>query len=226
MGLGHNPSIITDGLVLALDAANNRSYPGSGTSWFDLSGFVRTGTLTNGPIYDSGNNGSISFDGVDDYVQGNIAVTGNTNSTMLGFVNVTLNKRGAFFRNGSGNNGYAIGIGDADFDVNGNNMLMLFPQVRWITSLNTWDSGWQMVTMTLDNSGVPRAYKNTSLIITSSGVSANAATTSYYLGRNVGDEITPRAAQCKIANFMMYNRALSATEITVNFNALRSRFGI
>ena len=60
--------IITDGLVIALDAANTKSYPGSGTTWSDLSGNSNNGTLTNGPTFNSRNGGSIVFDGVDDYV--------------------------------------------------------------------------------------------------------------------------------------------------------------
>ena len=62
------PDIITDGLVLYLDAANTKSYIGSGTTWKDLSGNSNDGTLTNGPTFDSGNSGSIVFDGVDDFV--------------------------------------------------------------------------------------------------------------------------------------------------------------
>ena len=55
--------IVKDGLVLALDAGNTKSYPGSGTSWSDLSGQGNTGTLTNGPTYSSADGGSIVFDG-------------------------------------------------------------------------------------------------------------------------------------------------------------------
>ena len=68
MGLSHSPNIVTDVLVLCLDAANRRSYPGSGNSWLDLSGNGNNGTLTNGPTYSSANGGSLVFDGVDDYV--------------------------------------------------------------------------------------------------------------------------------------------------------------
>jgi uncharacterized delta-60 repeat protein len=67
MALSHSPSIITQNLSLCLDAANPKSYPGSGTTWTDLSGNGNTGTLTNGPTFDSDNLGSLSFDGVDDY---------------------------------------------------------------------------------------------------------------------------------------------------------------
>lgn len=69
---------VTDGLVLSLDAANINSYSGSSTSWFDISGNNNTGTLTNGPTFNSSNNGSIVFDGTDDYVS--ISQVGNTTS--------------------------------------------------------------------------------------------------------------------------------------------------
>ena len=62
------PNIVRDGLVLSLDAANQKSYPGSGTTWFDLSGNINNGTLLNGPILVDGNGGSIQFDGLNDRV--------------------------------------------------------------------------------------------------------------------------------------------------------------
>ena len=60
MGLAHSPRIVTDGLVLCLDAASKRSYPGTGTTWTDLKG-GNNGTLTNGPTFDTGNGGECSF---------------------------------------------------------------------------------------------------------------------------------------------------------------------
>jgi hypothetical protein len=66
------PKIITSGCVLSLDAADKLSYKGSGTTWTDLSGNNNTGTLTNGPSFNAGNQGSIVFDGVDDYVSGTL----------------------------------------------------------------------------------------------------------------------------------------------------------
>ncbi len=65
----HSPRIPTDGLVLALDAANTKSYTGSGTTWSDLSGNGNNGTLTNGPTFDSDNGGSLDFNGVGDYAK-------------------------------------------------------------------------------------------------------------------------------------------------------------
>ena len=65
MAIFGGPNVIDNGLVLSLDAGNVKSYPGSGTIWYDKSGNNNNGTLTNGPTFSGG---SIVFDGVDDYV--------------------------------------------------------------------------------------------------------------------------------------------------------------
>ena len=67
MGTSYNPRIVTDGLVLCLDAANKRSYGGSGTTWTDLKG-DNDGTLTNGPVFATDNLGGITLDGSDDKI--------------------------------------------------------------------------------------------------------------------------------------------------------------
>ena len=72
MGFGNGPRIVSNGLVLALDAADKNSYPGSGITWRDVSGNNNNGTLTNGPTFDSSNGGSIVFDGTNDFVTGSI----------------------------------------------------------------------------------------------------------------------------------------------------------
>ena len=68
MAFVHSPKLVTSGLIFCLDAANKISYPGSGTGWYDLSGYANNGTLTNGPTFSNANGGCIVFDGVDDYV--------------------------------------------------------------------------------------------------------------------------------------------------------------
>ena len=77
MSLNHSPAIVTDGLVLCLDAANIRSYPKSGATWSDLAG-ANNGALTNGPTFDAGNGGSIVFDGSND----NVEIPHNTNQNL------------------------------------------------------------------------------------------------------------------------------------------------
>jgi|688.fasta_scaffold149344_5 hypothetical protein len=75
MAISRGPKTVTNGLVLALDAADKNSYRGSGTNWQDLSGTVNSGSLTNGPTFSGANLGTIVFDGVDDYV----SISNNSN---------------------------------------------------------------------------------------------------------------------------------------------------
>ena len=72
MAFFHSPNIVTEGLVFCYDAGDQISYPGTGTTWTDIVG-SSNGTLTNGPTFDTGNGGSLKFDGANDYVD-----TGNT----------------------------------------------------------------------------------------------------------------------------------------------------
>ena len=70
MAVQYNPGIVTDGLVMCLDAANRKSYPGTVTGWFDLSGNENTGVLTNGPVYNNENAGYFTLDGTNDFING------------------------------------------------------------------------------------------------------------------------------------------------------------
>lgn len=98
MSLEYSPRIITDGLVLCLDASDIKSYSGSGTTWFDRSGNGKNGTLTNNPTFNTENKGSLSFDGVNDYVTcGPVLNFGGPNS--IGTILVWLKGVGPFFSN-------------------------------------------------------------------------------------------------------------------------------
>jgi hypothetical protein len=68
MAFNYSPKIVTDGLVLYLDAANPKSYVSGSTTWNDIARGGNNGTLINGPTFSSANGGSIVFDGIDDYV--------------------------------------------------------------------------------------------------------------------------------------------------------------
>jgi len=86
MGLIHSPRIVTDGLVMCLDAANSRSYPSAGTTWTDLSDNGNDGTLTNGPTFSSANGGSIVFDGTNDHIEIEGDVPDTENRTLSGWI--------------------------------------------------------------------------------------------------------------------------------------------
>jgi hypothetical protein len=79
LSVAYNSSIVTSGLGMCLDAGNPRSYPGSGTNWYDVSGNLNTNSLINGPTYNSSNGGTLIFDGVNDYSSGT-----NTSSLYTG----------------------------------------------------------------------------------------------------------------------------------------------
>jgi hypothetical protein len=220
-------SVISSGLILNLDAGYTGSYPGYGTVWKDLSGNAYDGTLLNGTAFSTLGIGSMSFDGVDDYVSGPIPSTATSNVTLQGWVNVQAGRKGPFFRIGSNNGGYSIGQGAGSYGSTGQEIIMLFSGARWIGTGVNWDTGWQMVTMVLDASGVPTAYKNGTVIGTYSGGGPIAPTTNYILGRTIGDEPGGGGPWTgNLGTFWMYNRALSSTEITANFNATKSRYGL
>jgi hypothetical protein len=86
MSFHYSPKIITDGLVLYLDAANPLSYVSGTTSWLSINRIPSTGVLTNGPTFNSGNGGSIVFDGTNDYVE----LTNNSPVQFAGLSEITL----------------------------------------------------------------------------------------------------------------------------------------
>ena len=111
-GVAAAPTIVTNGLILNLDASNTSSYPGTGTVWTDLSGQNNNGTLVNGVGYSSVNGGTLTFDGVNDYVNmGNIFNFGTgdfTYEVVVLYNNLTSNASGATIGkdNYSGTNTY------------------------------------------------------------------------------------------------------------------------
>lgn len=228
-------NIVRNNLQLALDAGSVRSYPGTGSSWFDLSGNKYNGTLTNGPSFNSGNSGYISFDGSNDYVTlGDQSVLGFTggifsvdawiyipSSWTAGSQYPNLISKGAtagwdtngwslfVFRNWSGP--YAWGCGMR----NGANTTIV---ARGSCASDTYLN----VIMTMDGSTV-RLYENGSLITSGSQtVSPGSNSTPVYIGADVNLQCFPgRVSICRL-----YNKTLSATEVSQNFNANRKRFGI
>lgn len=224
MSVSYNSSIVTNGLVLCLDAGNPRSYPGTGTNWFDVSGNNNTGALINGPTYTSGVNGYFTFDGVNDEVRTSLFSNARTNVTMSGWFYVNLGTVGTFLSNGDDPAGYCIGIGEY-FSTADNQVTALFGYIRWIlTGVYYQYTGWHMVTMTLNNDGTPSIYINGNLVGTYPGTISNIPTVG--TGFSVGSQWGIRYANTRSGNVNFYNRALTAAEITQNFNALRGRYGI
>ena len=238
MGLNHSPKIVTDGLIAGWSAADKNSYPGSGTTWYDLARNVSNLTLTNGPVFNSSNGGNIQFDGTDDY-----AATTSTPSSLQGDPNLTV---WGFFRRTEANiNSNGIwGIGGEDtyrgincWNYNNTNEITIdtwssstftsgvtYPQNEWVFV------AWQKTAgaMTRANCIIWRnlvSYTGTQLtVLRAEGPAPNinnygltigsiSRTTSYCAGMDVG---------C----FYIYNRVLTSNEIAQNYNALKTRFGL
>ena len=220
MAISYNPSSVTSGLVLCLDAANSKSYPGSGTTWTDLSGRGNTGTLTNGPTYNSGNLGSIVFDAVDDGLNGNFICNKTYYSvdfwcypTALTDYNWTIGFNsfwGDFGLHTTVSGGVYVGTSVGS---------RISPWRNNVYVINTW----QNFTWTFDN-GAGKFYKNGVLEASANlSLSASSQFTLYVVG---GGGATSNCTG-RLSNFKVYsNKALTATEIQQNFNATRSRYGI
>ena len=238
MGLAHSPRIVTDGLVLALDAGNTKSYPGSGTTWNDLSGNSNNGTLTNGPTFDSGNGGSIVFDGSDDVINGTIngsIFTGNfTQSAWIYKLNNTQIWQGVFTNSSPAtNNTYLMTFGrgsvNAPYNSVGVNRVGVSDAGVFL-DIGTHINRWLYIVITKTGSTLNiYCYKDGSLLQSSGTITWNsgnfATTNNYQIGRHwAGGSVVP--LQGNISNVTVYNRALTASEIKQNFNAIRGRYGI
>jgi hypothetical protein len=220
----YGPKIITNGLVLALDAANTKSYPGSGTTWTDLSGRGNTGTLTNGPTYSSANSGSIVFDGSNDYID-----CGNASS-----LSITVGTVCAWFKKPLGS-GYK-GLVDKGRDGYGAWSLNV-DEVGNTATFKARISGTNRSISASSNYGnniwtyVCGVYDGTTLAIYQNGIISNSASYSGTIGTNsvsvkIGAASDGLYFGGNVSNAKIYNRALSAAEVSQNFNALRGRFGI
>ena len=237
MSLSHSPSISTNGLVLCLDAANSKSYPGSGTTWTDLSGRGNNGTLVNGVGYNSGNLGSLVFDGVNDYVN-------FTDKPEFTFTDAKFSLE-VFFRyvNKTDTDNSIIGKRDYGFTQREYNFYMYEPSstptLRFIISSNltaNWTTvesstiqknTWYHAVATSD-AGVGRIYLNGVLNATNN--SMNSSTTNGTSPLTIGNAFNSGSAlqyfNGSIPLVRIYNRALTAQEIQQNFNATKSRYGL
>jgi hypothetical protein len=224
MSVKGGPNTVTSGLVLELDAGNIKSYPGTGTTWFDKSGYANNGTLINGPTFNDANNGSIVFDGVDDYA------TASSAAFTFGTGNFTLDvwvKPLSFTSYGHmlslpDQNTFTLKF-DTIADSPGGGTIYYYPNTNygntplWKAVVNTWCN----VTL-VRLSNVAYTYLNGNFTGTSSNFNNNITTQLLSIHKGYGGEF----ASSQMATIKVYNRALSDTEVLQNYNATKTRFGI
>ena len=215
MAFHYSPKIITDGLVLALDAANQKSYPGSGTAWNDLSGNANTGTLTNGPTFDSGNSGAISFDGTNDLVECSaISSTNFTNSVWMMVDTKNIN----------GIISWTVGTVRRELLFVQGDISIVYGSSKYKRGPVLANGVWTNVVGTYDGT-TPLIYVNGVSQTLGSELAAGAgAADKCYIGRTAFS--TPYYFDGKIADVKIYNKALTSVEILQNYNATKGRFGL
>jgi hypothetical protein len=221
MGFYRGPNIVTNGLVLALDAANPKSYPGSGTTWTNMAGSYN-GILTNGPTFSNANGGSITFDGVDDYV---VLTPPTTYSEYtIQFFCKWISSSG-FSERLFGSDAFGTYTIFNPFNVGFHYNPLGFspPSVTLSSGVNVGFGNWCHVAVTVNT-----ASSNVAIYV--NGIARNNWSTipAANLQANIflGAQNTSLYSNSQFGNFQIYNRALSATEINQNYNAQKSRFGL
>jgi hypothetical protein len=217
----NSPSVALNGLILNLDAGNSSSYPGTGTTWSDLSGNSNNSTLIGGAVFDGANGGSILFDGSTGYISGTIAPISSSDFTVDFWINPTTsanyNNQISFNTNSDWTtfvyhnaNGGGVYVGTSTGD-------RFNPIVGTMTA-----NIWQNCSFTYSNK-LAAFYVNGVLIETAtfSSLPSVATISSYFIGQPTANTING-----KIAKFMVYNRGLTSSEVQQNFNATKSRFGL
>lgn len=244
------PNIVGDGLILNLDAGINASYPGTGTTWTDISGLGNNGTLTNGPTFNSANSGSIVFDGTNDYISvtPSQGINVDVNFSIQTWVKINKFGGGPDFQRASivtnsypynTNQGfwlactsqagpaqnYAPTVGLENFFLSmGNDQYCVAPSPG---SLSAYINSWVNIGVRVNGTNLMKCYINgvevSSYACQSNGPSSYLYTNGpFSLGnRNNSAEYLSGS----IASFLMYNRAISDAEFLQNYNAQKSRFG-
>ena len=213
MAFFHSPSIPTVGLVMLVDAANPQSYPGSGTTWFDLS--------PNGHNISLGAGVSYTNSGATKVLQFAEDSTGYGRNTSLNLASSNFTVISWVRKLSDGNDGRTI-------TAYNNNWLLAhhdntygdYYAEGWVNDVGSppSDTIWRMFTGTGDISGDSYSlYINDSLIVTNSNGSAGPN------GWNLNNQYD-QFSSCQIANLICYNRVLSTEEVTQVYNAYKTRF--
>ena len=231
MALAHSPRIVRDSLAFYLDAANTKSYPGSGTTWTDISGKGHDGTLTNGPTFSSDNLGSIVFDGSNDHI-GSIGT-----ATNLGISNISSHFCFSVWFKTTGTSEYYMfdnwdgGVQDISFRLDnrqlevymnsGNtyafaNRFGNFNLGAWNQAVYSWNGTTKTITCYINAKNVGSASE--------SSMSGDfESDSSFMIGkRPAGGNQFPGSIACA----MLYNKSLTEAEVKQNYNALKGRFGL
>jgi len=238
MAFHYSPKIVTDGLIFAVDAANKKSYPGSGITITDIGGNENTGTLTNGPTFDSGDGGSIVFDDINDYI-----TFGNTST--LNFEWNDPHSIEVWLKRSNSGDSYIVGKNESsgnyrgtEFTFSGVNLIQYVIRNSNTTgtrifsrSTNTYNDGeWHQFVVTYDGSGTAGGigiYVDTisdvNVVNTGNITGGITSTANAVIGARNG---VANYFGGNIASVKYYNKVLTSAEILQNYNTTKGRFGL
>ena len=233
MATNYNPSIVTDGLRFCLDAANTKSYPGSGTTWTDISGKNHDGTLTNGPTFSSDNGGCIVFDGSNDHIgmlgtatDLGINDTSSSFSFSVWFKTGTTSEKYMFdnFDGSTQDISCRLDGGELELYLRGSSGGIVNAVRYGSYTLNAWNNA----VYNFDSSTSPdtfTAYVNG----INTGTSTSHFSGNFESGSNFRIGMRPAGGgqfSGRIACAMLYKKSLTEAEVKQNYNALKGRFGL
>jgi hypothetical protein len=223
------PSPVFAGLQLYLDAGNASSYPGTGATWTDLSGNTRTGTLTSGPTYDATSGGSIGFNGTSNYVQctGSLTVTAATFVAWIRRNGTQIPYSGIIFSRGAGSNVSGLGIGQTGTTNQIGYTWNAFATTYFFTTnLTIPDLTWCMIAVSVTSTAATFYLCQSSGITTVTNTTSHPSTVLDDIKIAQDEAVGDRFFKGNIAVAQLYDRALTAAEITQNYDAFRGRFGV
>lgn len=224
--------LITNGLVLNLDAGNAASYPGSGTTWTDISGNENNGTLVNGVGYTSANSGALVFDGTNDYfVTNNNLDLSNTDKLTIQIIlkTATTGEEMIMEHSINWNSNNSFGVLQKTNKIEFTDHNQGYNVRNSVATIN--DNNWHLISATTDRS--LNATNQTliyidgdapsSTILYSTDNSGNFASHKLYIASRAGSSYRFNGT---IAQVLIYNRVLTAEEIQQNYNAVKIRYGL
>lgn len=238
MAVQYNPSIVTDGLIMYLDAANSRSYGGTGTTWADLSSQANSITLYNGPAYNTTTTPNISFDGTNDYAvdNGNTAVKNLMTSYSFSvswwakYNSTSLDQELCWNTVLDLNSGFSVYV--SPNTSNGRIWFEYYDSSPFKTSAiarsnlgGTFVGTWNNWVIT-NSSSAGLIYRNGSLVSTGTTFLGEGLLSASNLPLTIGGNGINYSSNMNLAVFKIYNKTLSASEVLSNYNALRGRFGL
>lgn len=235
MAFANGPKIVTDGLVVSLDAADRNSYPGTGTTWTDLMGNYNT-ILTNGPVFSFANNGSIYFDGTDDYASfptyypvftGDFAINLWAKFTRyIDYQNVISSAD-----NGNVIQGFWLEFGYIRGFTLGTTGTQLILDDNLVDLRNLSINVWHNICVSRIGTGSNNLKLYVDNILcgqNSSNATVGSALENLEIARYAKDVLSGNSFfQGNVANLNIYsNRGLTATEVLQNYNTTKGRFGL